>query len=379
VDANDLVYLRARYYHPGLGVFTALDPIEQVNRYQYVSSNPVNHTDSSGLQGGTGALVGTCATLIASPFDFVLGDIGCVAAIAGLILLGVIDWEEVAQASEDLYEKVSWEVSKLLEAGGHAAALPEPTATVDPRWTPTIITPVPAPSPGPTQQPGGNRPPLPTVFPIPFSRREPNNNPDPRPTVDNPTSCPTQQFTPTATTGYTPTPTPTLTATQDCNNPANYSPQMQAALGHLQRCSPYFYEPLRTCELRLNEPFDPDPSFPSGGTWREPNWLVVNAEANPAHVGTTATTLFEEIIHTHQDNMPGIEAEVEAKGMAAEFARDCGLLDYLRPIMAGYYETRYIEIYLSEGAEALRQRLIDDAYRVPSTIERGPLYPRQYK
>jgi RHS repeat-associated protein len=28
VDANDLVYLRARYYHPGLGVFPSLDPVE---------------------------------------------------------------------------------------------------------------------------------------------------------------------------------------------------------------------------------------------------------------------------------------------------------------------------------------------------------------
>jgi hypothetical protein len=49
VDANDLVYLRARYYHPGLGVFTGLDPIEQVNRYQYVDSNPTNFIDPSGL------------------------------------------------------------------------------------------------------------------------------------------------------------------------------------------------------------------------------------------------------------------------------------------------------------------------------------------
>jgi RHS repeat-associated protein len=49
LDANGLVYLRARYYHPGLGVFTGLDPVENLNRYQYVSSNPVNYTDLSGL------------------------------------------------------------------------------------------------------------------------------------------------------------------------------------------------------------------------------------------------------------------------------------------------------------------------------------------
>jgi RHS repeat-associated protein len=49
VDANDLVYLRARYYHPGLGMFTGLDPLEgdvaqamSLNRYGYVGANPVN-------------------------------------------------------------------------------------------------------------------------------------------------------------------------------------------------------------------------------------------------------------------------------------------------------------------------------------------------
>ncbi len=50
VDANALVYLRARYYHPGLGVFTSLDPVEGVNRYQYVSGNVTNMVDPSGLQ-----------------------------------------------------------------------------------------------------------------------------------------------------------------------------------------------------------------------------------------------------------------------------------------------------------------------------------------
>ncbi|MEO8391666.1 MAG: RHS repeat-associated core domain-containing protein, partial [Chloroflexota bacterium] len=41
-DANNLLYLRARYYAPSLGVFTGLDPMENRNRYQYVSGNPVN-------------------------------------------------------------------------------------------------------------------------------------------------------------------------------------------------------------------------------------------------------------------------------------------------------------------------------------------------
>ena len=32
LDANALLYLRARYYSPALGVFTGLDPVENLNR-----------------------------------------------------------------------------------------------------------------------------------------------------------------------------------------------------------------------------------------------------------------------------------------------------------------------------------------------------------
>jgi RHS repeat-associated protein len=49
-DQNDLVYLRARYYDPGLGSFVSLDPLETPNRYGYVGGNPVNRVDPSGLQ-----------------------------------------------------------------------------------------------------------------------------------------------------------------------------------------------------------------------------------------------------------------------------------------------------------------------------------------
>jgi RHS repeat-associated protein len=48
-DENDLVYLRARYYSPVMGVFPSLDPVENLNRYQYVSGNPVNLVDPSGM------------------------------------------------------------------------------------------------------------------------------------------------------------------------------------------------------------------------------------------------------------------------------------------------------------------------------------------
>jgi RHS repeat-associated protein len=50
-DGNGLVYLRARYYAPGIGVFTALDPVEDGNRYAWVAGNVANRVDPSGMIG----------------------------------------------------------------------------------------------------------------------------------------------------------------------------------------------------------------------------------------------------------------------------------------------------------------------------------------
>lgn len=56
VESTDLVYLRARYYNPALGVFPSLDPLEgnssqpmSLNRYGYVAGNVVNRIDPSGM------------------------------------------------------------------------------------------------------------------------------------------------------------------------------------------------------------------------------------------------------------------------------------------------------------------------------------------
>jgi RHS repeat-associated protein len=49
VDANGLVYLRARYYQPGMGRFFQMDPSRQEERlYIYAASNPMLHIDPSG-------------------------------------------------------------------------------------------------------------------------------------------------------------------------------------------------------------------------------------------------------------------------------------------------------------------------------------------
>jgi RHS repeat-associated protein len=56
IDANDLIYLRSRYYDPDLGTFLSLDPSEgditipmSLNGYAYAFGNPVNNTDPSGM------------------------------------------------------------------------------------------------------------------------------------------------------------------------------------------------------------------------------------------------------------------------------------------------------------------------------------------
>jgi len=54
----ELLYLRARYYQPETGRFITKDPWAgdvwrpgTLNRYVYVTNNPVNHTDASGMEG----------------------------------------------------------------------------------------------------------------------------------------------------------------------------------------------------------------------------------------------------------------------------------------------------------------------------------------
>src|SRR5262245_48165414 len=64
---TELLYLRARYYSPQLGVFTALDPLEgrsctpmSLNGYGYVVGNPINMVDTSGMIYETPDMYASC-------------------------------------------------------------------------------------------------------------------------------------------------------------------------------------------------------------------------------------------------------------------------------------------------------------------------------
>ncbi|MEM9954984.1 MAG: RHS repeat-associated core domain-containing protein [Chloroflexota bacterium] len=107
-DANGSVFLRARYYEPGLGTFSALDPLEgktctpmTLNGYSWVEGNPVMNTDPAGLL-SCEAAAGACGTAILVPFDGFFGDIpacgiliGCLGIVGALAALAALTTSQV--------------------------------------------------------------------------------------------------------------------------------------------------------------------------------------------------------------------------------------------------------------------------------------------
>ncbi len=114
-DANDLVYLRARYLSPGLGVFASLDPFEgmagspmSLNGFGYVSGNPVNLVDYNGM----------CAqpTQWWNPID-----VNCYYSAVGLAQRFSQDNPQTYDQWFDVLIKQNWEYLKALEVTGSAA------------------------------------------------------------------------------------------------------------------------------------------------------------------------------------------------------------------------------------------------------------------
>ncbi len=210
-DANGLQYHRARYYHPSLAIFPSLDPYEgtmgrpmSLNRYLYVSGNPVMNTDPSGK----------------TPLCFVpfVGWLSCTTAAvyfgAGAAAAGLSAWanpctspnyrradcDALANAVQDVCLAPFDALNRVINPPGVADPDREYYPDVNPLRNPPIWTPVPtrAPSPPPkTPTPG-----LP--FPSPYDLSNPNPSGTPAPT---PGTKPQPQPTATA------VPTPTRTTT----------------------------------------------------------------------------------------------------------------------------------------------------------------------
>ena len=85
------MYLRARYYAPGLGVFPSLDPVEGIpehasslNRYSYVAGNTINAVDPTGLCAGA---VSACTLAAVSIIEGPILDIPACSAAFGCLAM----------------------------------------------------------------------------------------------------------------------------------------------------------------------------------------------------------------------------------------------------------------------------------------------------
>ncbi len=167
-DANGLVYDRARYYVPGIGMFASLDPFEgyedepmSINGYGYVRGNPVNWTDPSGKSDSDiVTAINNCAS---NPVCVA----GVAAAVETILVFGAVAIVAFASAAVAAYV-----LSKLLN--DHTCELckesipasPPPMPPLPPSGSTPFPVGTPVPFPG-TPFPVGTPVPFPgTPFPV---------------------------------------------------------------------------------------------------------------------------------------------------------------------------------------------------------------------
>ena len=164
-DDNGQVFLRARYYNPGIGLFNSLDPFEgfshrplTLNGYSWVEGNVANASDPTGLLPfPCNTLVGGCALAVASPFEGPVGDIGfCTAAVTCIkIALGLSVSAALAYLAQEITEKTGYnlspQVQRSIEEALDNASVDDPAPEGEPTYDPNLDPRVPFPAPNPDQ------------------------------------------------------------------------------------------------------------------------------------------------------------------------------------------------------------------------------------
>ena len=144
LDANDSLYLRARYYSPALGVFTAMDPVENLNQYQYVGGNVINLVDPSGMIGELLGMWDPC---------WRQQEKECRPECCSLVVKLALVWNPLIKSGKLCCECPSSEtpIPTIVPTLGAVTSTPGATATQTATATPTATTTVTA---TPTATPG---------------------------------------------------------------------------------------------------------------------------------------------------------------------------------------------------------------------------------
>ncbi len=197
-DANGQLYLRARYYHPSLGVFNSRDPFEGItqrpmslNGYSWVEGNPIMHTDPSGEFIGIGVAIG-------------IGIATIVAGGIGLMIANPCSHPNYRRAECDALVKAVQDICLTPFDALNRVINPPGVADPDreyypgnPLKNPPIWTPVPTRAPSPPPKTPTPTPGLP--FPSPYDLSDPNPGGTPAPTPGTkpqPQPQPTRVLTP---------------------------------------------------------------------------------------------------------------------------------------------------------------------------------------